>query len=175
MSLNGSQMNYLQRKVSNYLGYFAIAVSVTGLGAIAAVPASASESASLCPLSDRRYRDANGQGFELVFSKPDPVEHPVSPVAAAIRWRDEELYSTGITVSNGYGSYYWLTEHDALRMDFFNADLTAAGLDTEEPAQAIVFISGLGSYDYYTRRDQITETGAPLILDTLWVFDRCQA
>ena len=148
---------------------------VVGLGAAGVWPnliAPASEAA--CPLSDRSYRDANGQGFGLVFSEPDPVEHPISPVAAAIRWGNEELYSAGITVSNGYGSYYWLTEHDALRIDFFNADLTAAGWGAEEPAQDIVFISGLGSYDYYTRRDQITETGAPLILDTLWVFDRCR-
>lgn len=148
-------------------------LGMAGLCGSAIAPASASET-PICPLQHRIYKDANGQGFELVFRDPDPVEHPVSPVAAVIRWGNEELYSSGLTVSNGYASYYWLTEHDALRMDFFNADLTSTGFSSNEPAQDLVFISGLGSYDYYTRREQITETEAPLMLDTLWVFDRCQ-
>ncbi len=141
-------------------------VSFTSAPAIAATPAT-------CPLEDSVYQDANGRGFVLSFDGPNADLSLIAPLTAAIHYQATPLYHFPITLSNGYVSYYWLVENDALRMDFFNADLTAFDALTTTTAPAIAFISGLGSYDYYTRRGDQTETSPPLILDTLWIFDHC--
>jgi hypothetical protein len=132
------------------------------------------------------YRDINNRGFELVYGPPIETLSPISRASVIIRYNhDTTLYTLPVTTSSGYGSNYVLTENNALPLNFFAADLTLPESDTlvaeltlpttktiEPPG--FLFISGLGSYDYYTRRGELTEASPPLILDTLWVLQRCQ-
>lgn len=129
------------------------------------------------------YRDVNNRGFELVYGPPMETLSPISRASVIIRYNhDTTLYTFPVTTSSGYGINYVRTEGPSLPLNFFAADLTLPESDTlaaeltlpateaiEPPG--FLFISGLGSYDYYTRR---TEASPPLILDTLWVLQRCQ-
>jgi len=127
-----------------------------------------------CPFLSSVYRDVNGGQFELTLAPPDAALSPVSSAAVTIATADGvALYRFAAVQSSGYVSYYMLTEGEALRMDFFNADLTYGGPGRAGLAPALLFVSGLGSYDYYSRRSSAGPSTAPLILDTLWQLDRC--
>lgn len=115
------------------------------------------------------YTDANQRGFELTFHRPNSNLSPNTIASASIRYLGQPLYADNITVSNGYASHYFM----GLRLDFFNADLSSPRPNSKEPPP-IAFISGLGSYDYYSRKNSMTENSPPLIYETLWILDRCQ-
>lgn len=127
-----------------------------------------------CGLEGSVYRDANQQGFELKVAGPDADLSLIAPLTVTIQHQGETLYYYAITISSGYSSYYLMTQHDTLRLDFFQADLTNVELDSET-APAVAFISGLGSHDYYNRRGAIDANSPPLIGDTLWLFERCES
>ncbi|MEM0980028.1 MAG: hypothetical protein AAGH78_07120 [Cyanobacteria bacterium P01_H01_bin.58] len=127
-----------------------------------------------CGLEGSVYRDANQQGFELKVAGPDANLSLIAPLTVTIQHQEAQLYYYAITISSGYASYYLMTEHNSLRLDFFQADLTNVELDIET-APAIAFISGLGSHDYYNRRGMLDADSPPLIGDTLWLFERCES
>lgn len=72
-----------------------------------------------------------------------------------------------------YANSYLLTEGAALRMDGFATDRTYNGPGRDGLGLALLFVSGLGSYDDYRRRRRTALTTAPLSPDTLWRLERC--
>ena len=137
-----------------------------------------------CPISNSIYRDANGQGFELVFGLP-PIDSAVQGTAVINHPQQAQLYQFRVLQSSGYGTVsLWdqdleQPENDhGFWMAFFDHDLASAtplylGEETAAPQYAVV--AGLGSHDYYRRWGTITEDTPPLLGDVMWIRDRCQS
>ncbi len=139
--------------------------------------------AQSCKISQSVYRDANGQGFELIFGKP--VSGVASSRATAVikHTKQGELYKFRVGQANGYGSIFLsdleqtgVAEGKSFVINFFDNNLKSAsgvlGRETKVPKYA--FINGLGSYDYYSRRASISNDN-PVMGDTMWIFNRCQS
>ena len=166
---------------TKYFTHFSLFVlSITVLLTLMISRATTSE---ICPISDSIYRDANGQGFELVFGPP-PVGSAVHGTAVIDHPQQAQLYQFRMFQSSGYGTV-WLWDKDPDQPDndwrfwiaFFDQDLASAtplylGAETEAPQYAVV--AGLGSHDHYQRRGSVTEETPPLLGDTMWIRDRCQ-
>lgn len=140
--------------------------------------------AAPCKISQSIYRDANSQGFELVFGPP-VAGTPFLATATINHPQHSQLHRFHLTQANGYGSISLLIRtagqqpkqnHQGFRLNFFNQDSKSAtpgvfGRESEAPQYA--FITDLGSFDYYQRRGQITGSTPPAMRDNLWIHDRC--
>lgn len=155
----------------------------------------ASADITTCPIAQSVYRDLDRGEFELVFGAPLPntgssdatvsIHHLTHP-------NPEPLYRFNMTQSSGYGSIFLVridaNETDAdgtdweavnsLRVNFFDQDLRSAnplflGDETEPPKY--LFITGLGSHDYYHRRDYVTAPETSAMGEMMWRHERCQA
>jgi hypothetical protein len=147
--------------------------------AVSVLLASAAPALATCPLSESVYRDASGQGFELSWH--DPLPDRASSKATLHIHRDGELlYHLTLTQASGYGTISLAVLNadltpvntPAFTLNFFDADLGSANplfFETDLPAPAYTFITGLGRYDYYQRRGD-----EPLLGDVMWVRDRCE-
>jgi hypothetical protein len=160
------------------------------LGAIAALPqATITLAADLksadpitplaCPLSQSIYRDGNGQGFELVWSA-ETTNFSSSKATLQISQGDTSLHHLDLTQSSVYGTIF-LSPLDQgstplaapLTLVFFDqalADATPLFFEADLPAPTYAFIAGFGQYDFYQRRGE-----GPLVGETLWILERCQA
>jgi hypothetical protein len=153
------------------------------LGILMLVTLGLSVSAAPCKIAQSVYRDADGKGFELVFS----AGNRTSQATATITYPPQgQLYQFNVVQSSGYGSIFLVNINDTrnrletnsrLGINFFDQNLRAAtpifsGEETIAPEYA--FISELGGYDYYQRRGSIQENTPPLLADLMWVHDRCQ-
>ncbi|MGQ4647291.1 hypothetical protein [Lyngbya aestuarii] len=130
-----------------------------------------------CSIQKSIYRDADNRGFELVLSEAIPAVGSLRATAKINHSQQDNLYQFDVVQANGYGSFFAMNHADEFVINFFDANLGAAnisyiGSDVEAPNA--VFISGLGSHDYYNRKDQVSEKTAPLLGDTMWIYDRCQ-
>ncbi len=141
-------------------------------------------SAAPCKIAQSVYRDADGKGFELVFSA---AGNRTSHATATIAYPPQgQLYQFNVVQSSGYGSISLvninsngnrLETNNRLGISFFDQNLRAATpifLGEETAAPEYAFISELGGYDYYQRRGSVTENMPPLLADVMWVHDRCQ-
>ncbi|BAY56999.1 hypothetical protein NIES2135_38620 [Leptolyngbya boryana NIES-2135] len=137
-----------------------------------------------CKLTQAVYRDGNGKGFELVFRPPTSRSVTVYATAVLRSKSQDELYRFNLSQSQGYGSTSladtratsenW--QDNSFIINFFDSNLKSASmlLGRESIVPKYAFINGLGSRDYYNRRQSISESN-PLIGDTMWVFNRCQS
>lgn len=160
--------------------YKSLALSTAISISLSALPAAAQN----CNLRQSVYRDANGKGFELIFSQPATRSASSYATAVIRQSKAGELYRFSVTQSNGYGSTVLFDPKRAndesssgYVINFFDKNLVTTtfmlGRETTVPKYA--FINGLGSTDYYRfgRREALSQ-GIPLLLDTMWVFSRCQ-
>lgn len=137
--------------------------------------------AAPCKISQSVYRDTDGKGFELVFGAPPPG----SPFLASVTLHHTQqklLYRFNLTQANGYGSIslLWRQSPDqkgqSFPLNFFSQDFKAATpviFGREEQAPTYAFITGLGRFDYYQRRGQISGHTPPQMVDMMWVHSRC--
>jgi hypothetical protein len=119
-----------------------------------------------CSIQKSIYRDADNRGFELVFSEAIPAVGSLRANATINHSQKDSLYRFDVTQANGYGSFFVMTHADEFVINFFNANLGAADVSHIGPdvqAPKAVFISGLGSYDYYNRKDEVSENTAPCL------------
>jgi hypothetical protein len=129
-----------------------------------------------CEIRKSIYRDVDDQGFELVF---DAVEPPVGSLAStiSINYFGSRIYQFDIVQGSGYGSFFADYRDSSLLVNFFAGDLASNNpsfIGQDVQASEFMFISGLGSFDYYQRNNLSPNSYPPLIGDTVWVFDRCQ-
>jgi hypothetical protein len=130
-----------------------------------------------CSIQKSVYRDANNRGFELVFSEAKPAVGSLRATATINHSRQNNLYRFDVTQANGYGSFFVMNQSDEFVMNFFNANLGTADISYIGPdvkAPKAVFITGLGSHDYYNRKSEVSGNTAPLLGDTMWIYERCQ-
>lgn len=130
-----------------------------------------------CSIQKSVYRDANNRGFELVFNEAIPVVGSRTATATINHHRQNNLYRFDVVKAMGYGSFFATNQYDEFVMNFFNANLGTADIfyiDSDVEAPKAVFISRLGSYDYYNRKSEISGNTAPLLGDTMWIYERCQ-
>ncbi|WP_338463081.1 hypothetical protein VZH09_13880 (plasmid) [Synechococcus elongatus IITB7] len=145
----------------------------TVAGFLLALPAEARPPEQSCQLSRSIYRDVNGKGFELSF-KGGRFESVSQWAIATLRHRQKgvktafdvsSMQGAGGIILTPRGNKYRESKND-LNLYVFNANLTSS---VERGAPTYIFISGLGSFDWYWNRDQ----GEPYVWDTLWKFNRC--
>jgi hypothetical protein len=142
--------------------------------------------ANSCKIDQSVYRDTDNKGFELVFGKSIP-NNGISRATAVIRHPlQKQIYSFNVTQSNGYGSTFLQlikpnnnSEDKSYVINFFNQNFKSAGLilGREEQAPKYLFITGLGSDDYYKRRSRSSkdsQNNPPYLFDLMWVYERCQ-
>jgi hypothetical protein len=137
-----------------------------------------------CPIAEGVYRDAEGLGFELVFSEGLPERASSRAIATVNHPNQAGLYDFSVTQSNGYGSIFierLNAENSEIQgsypINFFDDQMRSANplfLGEEMDAPTYAFITGLGSDDFYRRRGTVDDTNVPLLGDMIWVFDRCQ-
>ncbi len=130
-----------------------------------------------CSIQKSVYRDANNRGFELVFKEAIPAVGSLRATATINHSQQNNLYRFDVVQGSGYGSFFVMAQSKEFVMNFFNAnlgtaDISSVGSDVEAPKAA--FISGLGSHDYYNRKNEVSENTAPLLGDTMWIYERCQ-
>lgn len=130
-----------------------------------------------CSIQKSVYRDADNRGFELVFSEAIPAVGSLRATATINHSQQDNLYRFDVVQGNGYGSFFAMNQSDEFVINFFNAhlgvaDISYIGPDVEAPKA--VFISGLGSRDYYNRKSEVSGNTVPLLGNTMWIYDRCQ-
>jgi hypothetical protein len=121
-----------------------------------------------CDLDHSVYRDAAKRGFTLEFSPSEREDATVVALAQVRHTTRGVIFTFEVGHSNGYGTFFLARTdadkapaHDAY---FFDARMVETTVNTA----AWVFVSGLGSADWYdTRKD-------PQLGDVLWKFDRCK-
>lgn len=137
--------------------------------------------AAPCKISESVYREADGQGFELVFGAA-PTGSPLLATVTLQHPKQVPLYRFDLTQANGYGSISLMwrqqpkSERHSFRLNFFSQAFQSAtpGVFGREPqAPKYAFITDLASFDYYRRRGAISNSTAPYLKDVLWVHDRC--
>jgi hypothetical protein len=162
---------------------------ITKLGVIIPIIwiAAAQTSVASCKISQSVYRDLDGKGFELVFGPRLPGLPGVSQATAIIQHtRQTEVHAFSLTQANGYGSISLsalksttngLEYGQRFTINFFDQNLRSASpgvFGREIHAPKYAFISDLGSYDYYTRREMVAKGAPPFLKDTAWVYARCR-
>ena len=121
-----------------------------------------------CDLDHSVFQDAAKRGFTLEFS-PSRGDGATVVARAQVRHKTRGvIFKFEVGHSNGYDTYFLTrTEADkapAHDVYFFDANMVGTPVNTA----AWVFVSGLGSADWYdTRKD-------PQLGDMMWKFDRCK-
>lgn len=143
--------------------------------------AQASKPKAACPLDRATYSAIGKPDFELQFSPIEQRRIATEIVALSIQHSDRGfLGSYHIGRSQGYGSYYmqdlaksFEDDTDAdLKPVFFDANLQQTNNPENSTAPKYVFISGLGSRDWYTDRPGNREK--PL-REVMWQLSSCRA
>jgi hypothetical protein len=143
--------------------------------------------ANQCKIAQSVYRDTESKGFELVFGKSIQNGGTFRATAVIKHPLQQQVYSFNVTQANGYGSTYFQLikpisnklEDESFVINFFNQNFKSAALilGREEQAPKYIFITGLGSHDYYRRRGRSlkdSQNNPPFLLDLMWVYERCQ-
>ncbi|MFM2430591.1 MAG: hypothetical protein RLZZ511_1804 [Cyanobacteriota bacterium] len=142
--------------------------------------AQASKPKTQCPLDRATYTAIGKPAFELQFNSIEKRRIATEIIALTIQHRDRgSLGSYHLGRSQGYGSYYMQdlaksVEDDTdadLKPVFFNANLQQANNPETGNAPKYVFISGLGSRDWYTDRPGHRETP---IGEVMWQISGCR-
>ncbi len=136
-----------------------------------------------CRIAQSIYRDADGNGYELIFGPPAP---PVYHSTAVIKHPQHgQIYRFLISQSSGYGTISLIDQGNEnlkgdLTITFFDQQLKSATplfWGDEPVAPQYATVANLGRHDHYKRRnDAVTPAtvNRPAIGDVMWVFDRCQ-
>lgn len=136
-----------------------------------------------CPISQSVYRDVEGKGFELVFGEPIPEAVTSKATAMITHPQEGQLYYFDLGQSQGYGSIWMglMAQDSPFNLNFFDKNLVSANpvwFEADIEAPKYLFITGLGSHDYYYRRSRVyinpIQVPAPLLGDMMWVYHRCQ-
>jgi hypothetical protein len=129
-----------------------------------------------CELDRSVYSDIEKKGFELIFRKKPNDKQP-SPYASAIIKHSKlgTIWSFDVYQYQGYASIILksnLPSEEQFDINFFDQSLESARPPLWKKnvlAPYYVFISGLGSRDYYRRR-----ASNIFIFDTMWILKGCQ-
>jgi hypothetical protein len=158
-----------------------LAIILTGIFLASIVPnAQASKPKTQCSLDRATYSAIGKPAFELQFSPIEQRRIATEIVALSIQHSDRGfLGSYHIGRSQGYGSYYmqdlaksFEDDTDAdLKPVFFDANLQQTKSPENGEAPKYVFISGLGSRDWYT--DRSGNRTQPL-REVMWQFSSCR-
>lgn len=165
----------------NFSSYKIQYASLTFGVMLLATPVSAS-----CQIDQSIYRDADGKGFELIFSSPIPGLGGSLATATVKHLEQGNLYNFNVTQSSGYGSILLLSIDptrnglaygDSFSINFFDQNFQSAtpsvfGRETQAPKYA--FVSNLGIFDYYRRQPLISDGTVPFLNDVMWIHDRCR-
>lgn len=121
-----------------------------------------------CELDHSQYRDAANRGFTLEFSPSEGADATVVALAQVKHKARGLIFRFEVGHTNGYGTFF-LTQTGVAKplsheVYFFDARLNTTPVNTA----AWVFVSGLGSADWYDTRKE------PQVGDTLWKFERCK-
>jgi hypothetical protein len=142
--------------------------------------------AASCKISQSIYRDSVGKGFELMFGTAIPGKGGSYATATINHPKQNQIYNFSVTQSNGYGSISFVSiiptskgiEYgDGFHINFFDQNLESANpgvIGREVEAPKYVFISDLGSHDYYKRRSNVLEDTPPFLGDIMWIYERCR-
>jgi hypothetical protein len=142
--------------------------------------------AASCKIAQSVYRDSGGKGFELVFGTSIPGKGGAYATATINHPKQNQIYNFSVTQSNGYGVISFVSiiptrmgiEYgDGFRANFFDQNLGSANpgvIGREVEAPKYVFISDLGSHDFYKRRSAVSEDTPPFLGDVMWIYERCQ-
>ncbi|MBD1848476.1 hypothetical protein [Leptolyngbya sp. FACHB-711] len=149
------------------------------VGAVALATSPAQPSSATCDLTSSIYRDVGNGGFELEFSSADRSLSGGNVASATLKYPNGSiLYTFSLTQAQGYGTVSLIQAggRDSFTVNFFNADLTPASWASwrRSATPTYLFISGLGTAQYYRERNQVGET-VPLLGDVMWKFDRCKS
>ncbi len=132
------------------------------------LPLALSGAQAACDLDHSVFRDAANRGFALEFSPAGGADATLVALAQVRHKARGVIFSFEVGHSNGYGTFF-LTRTDADKAPahdvyFFDARMVETPVNTA----VWVFVSGLGSADWYDTRKQ------PQVRDTLWKFERCK-
>jgi hypothetical protein len=157
-----------------------LAIALTGISLTSLTPsAQASKPKTQCPIGRATYSAIGKPAFELQFS---PIAKPKIAsefVALTIQHRDRGTVATyHLGGSLGYGSYYLRDANTSIEDDsnaslkpvFFDANFQQAR-DPAPSAPQYLFISGLGSDDWYSDRPGNRETP---IAEVMWQRSGCR-
>ena len=141
-----------------------------------------------CNIEHSIYRDIENKGFELVFGPRIPALGGSFGTAIISNSFHYIEYNFSLTQSNGYGSIYLMKispKNQGIELEnsfgvyFFDQNLrdaTPVDFGREKQAPTYAFISEIGRYDAFQRTlPRNLETNAPLLMDMMWVFERCKS
>lgn len=128
-----------------------------------------------CKFADSIYQDVKGKGFELVVRKPPRGSASVSAIVRIGHEKRGQIFEFDMVQSQGYGSTSLIDRKGQKRsypINFFNSDLSQKSIFRAKTAPKYLFISGLGSEDYYGNSSR---GGREVLLgDVMWEFSRCE-
>ncbi len=137
-----------------------------------------------CQIAQSIYRDADGNGYELIFGPPAP---PVYHGTAVIKHPQHgQLYRFLISQSSGYGTIHLIVQgkynfKGDLTITFFDQQLKSATplfWGDEPAAPQYATVANLGRLDHNRYRDDLVHQPnlkRTPIGDVMWIFDRCQS
>ncbi len=162
----------------------ALALLVSGL-TVALPGETVTATTKTCRIDQSIYRDADGNGYELIFGPPPPSIY--QGIAVIKHPQHGEIYRFLINRTSGYGTiwlvdkgkYNWTT--DSLSITFFDHQLKSMPLvffGDASPTPQYVTITNLGKLDHYRPRNNLVKQPnlkRTPIGDVMWIFDRCQS
>lgn len=131
-------------------------------------PLALSGAMAACDLDHSVFRDAASRGFALEFSPSEGADATLVALAQVKHKTRGVIFTFDVGHTNGYGTFFLtqtgVSKPRSLDVYFFDVRL----IETPVNTAAWVFVSGLGSADWYdTRKD-------PQLGDTMWKFERCK-
>ena len=146
-----------------------VALTVSGIGEQRAIAQSDEPS---CKFTNSIYQDIKGSGFELAVSKPSKGLVSVSAVVKIGHKKRGQVFEFDMVQSQGYGSTTLNDGKGQHLINFFNSDLSQKSIFRAKTAPKYLFVSGLGSEDYYRNSSR---GGREIFLgDVMWKFSRCE-
>jgi hypothetical protein len=128
-----------------------------------------------CSLNSSVYRDVGGRGFELNFSQKPVNSATIAATVTLTHSKRGRIFEFDLVQSQGYGSTWLVHREDNDRshlVNFFNSELIQTSVFRAKSSSMYLFISGLGSEDYY--RNQMSGSREIVLGDVMWKFYRCR-
>jgi hypothetical protein len=127
-----------------------------------------------CIITNSVYRDVNGRGFELTFKPSSPSSSTTSVIATLSHAKRGKIFEFDMIQSQYYGSVSLINHknNNTHLINFFNSNLTQSSIFRAESSPMYLFISGLGSTDYYN--NQMSGSRAIILGDVMWKFQSCR-
>jgi hypothetical protein len=150
-------------------------IAITALVIAFQMPSSAQSIASTgrkCSIENSVYEAIDNPDFELIFSPRLPGK-AMDAVVTLKHSKRGKIQTFRMVTSNGYGSSFLINpqrEGTSLNIVVFDRNLKKDNIFRNKVAPEYVFVSGLGSEDYYSNNSRNREF---LLGEQMWKFDRC--